>query len=88
MNEQNQKAELTVVVSGAPITLEVNKNQPIKSLIEKALKEANEAGDPKQWGYFIEEGSEMVELDGNLKVEEVLARTQTVYLNKKAGAAG
>ncbi len=24
MNEQNQKAELTVVVSGAPITLEVN----------------------------------------------------------------
>ena len=88
MTKQNQKTELTVIVSGAAVTLEVNNNQPLKSLVEKALKEASEAGDPEQWASFVEEGSDMVEIDANLKVEDVLARAQTIYLNKKAGAAG
>jgi hypothetical protein len=88
MSEKEQKAELTIVVSGTPVTLEVNKNQPLKGLISKALKEASEASEPDQWGFFIEEGKDMVELDANTKVEDALERGLTVYLNKKAGAAG
>jgi hypothetical protein len=82
------KVEIAIVVSGTAVTLEANSNQTLKSLVEKALKAANEAGDPEQWGFFVEEGKEMVELDANLKVEEALKRGQTIYLNKKAGAAG
>lgn len=85
---QEQKTVFTIVVSGAPVSLEVNLNQPLKSLIEKALKEASEASDPAQWGFFVEEGNKMTGIDENLKVEEFLERAQTLYLNKKAGVAG
>jgi hypothetical protein len=85
---QEPKTELDVVVSGAAVTLEVNLNQPLKSLVEKALKEANEASDPAQWGFFVEEGKKMTGIDENLKIEEFLKREQTLYLNKKAGVAG
>jgi hypothetical protein len=88
MSEKEKKVDFVIVVSGAAITLSVNLNQPLKSLIEKALKEAGEVGDPSQWGFFVEKGGEMVDLNDGLKVEEVLKGEQTVYLNKKAGAAG
>jgi hypothetical protein len=82
------EVELTIVVSGAAITLEANPNQTLKSLVVQALKAANEAGDPEQWGFFVEEGKEMVALDANIKVEDALKRATTIYLNKKAGVAG
>lgn len=82
------KTDIVIVVSGTAVTLNVSKNQPLKSLVEKALEAAEEASDPAQWGFFIEQGKEMVDLDGSLKVEEVLERGLTIYLNKKAGAAG
>lgn len=86
--EKDKKIELAIIVSGTPVTLEVNLNQPLKGLVEKALKEAGEVGDPEQWGFFVEEGKEMVAIDADLKVEEALKRPQPLYLNKKAGAAG
>ncbi|MFC1589726.1 DUF2604 domain-containing protein [Pseudomonadota bacterium] len=82
------KVEIEIVVSGTAITLEATPNQTLQSLVAQALKKANEAGDPEQWGFFVEEGSEMVELDANIKVEDALTRAVTIYLNKKAGAAG
>ncbi len=85
---KEKEVEIKIVVSGTAITLEVNPNQTLQSLVEKALKQANEASDPEQWGFFVEEGNEMVEIDSNLKVEDVLKRANTIYLNKKAGAAG
>jgi hypothetical protein len=56
--------------------------------VEKALQLAGEASDPEQWGYFVEQGKDMAPLDETIKVEEALERRQTIYLNKKAGAAG
>jgi hypothetical protein len=85
---KEQKIKIEIIVSGAAITLEVSPNQTLQSLVERALKQANEASDPEQWGFFVEEGKEMVELDANLKVEDILKRAKTIYLNKKAGAAG
>lgn len=85
---KEQKVKIEIIVSGAAITLEVSPNQTLQSLVERALKQANEASDPEQWGFFVEEGKEMVELDANLKVEDILKRAKTIYLNKKAGAAG
>jgi hypothetical protein len=85
---QEKKTELTIVVSGTAVTLAVNLNQPLKSLVEKALQLAGEASDPEQWGYFVEQGKDMAPLDETIKVEEALERRQTIYLNKKAGAAG
>lgn len=82
------KVELTIVVSGTGIKLEANTHQTLKSLVAQALKAANEAGDPEQWGFFIEQGKEMVGLDANIKVEDALKLETTIYLNKKAGAAG
>lgn len=88
MSKKEDKVEIEIVVSGTAITLEVNSHQPLKSLVENALKKANEASDPEQWGFFVEEGKEMVELDENLKVEDALKRKTAIYLNKKAGVAG
>lgn len=82
------KVELKIVVSGTAIMLEANTHQTLKSLVEQALKASNEAGDPEQWGFFVEQGKEMVELDANITVENALKRETTIYMNKKAGAAG
>lgn len=85
---KENKVDITFIVSGTAITLEANLNQTLKGLVQKALVEAKESGDPEQWGFFVEEGSGMVELDATIKVEDALKRATTIYLNKKAGAAG
>lgn len=79
---------LKIIVSGTEVKLEANPHQTLVSLIEQALKAAGEASDPDQWGFFVEKDKEMVSLDLHMKVEEVLEHHDTVYLNKKAGAAG
>lgn len=85
---KKNEVEITLVVSGSAIELEANPHQTLKSLVEQALKKANESGDPEQWGFFVEKGKEMVDLDAKTKVEDALKLATTIYLNKKAGAAG
>lgn len=84
--EQDQKIALRIVVSGNPIDLEANVHQPLKSLMERAFKEAGVIGGGDNW-YFTDEGGN--ELDADKHIAELgLQAGQVILLNQRAGAAG
>jgi len=85
---KQEEVVLKISVSGTEITLEANLNQPLQSLVEKALKEAKEASDPAQWGFFIQNGAEMVAVDMAMKAGDAAKQYDILYLNKKAGITG
>lgn len=85
---KKEEVELKISVSGTEITLEANPNQTLQSLVEKALREAKEASDPAQWGFFTHKGAEMVAVDMTMKAGDAAKQYDVLYLNKKAGITG
>lgn len=85
-SEQDQKIALRIVVSGNPVDLEANIHQPLKSLMERAFKEAGVIGGGDNWYFTDENGSE---LDAEKHIAELgLQGGQVILLNQRAGAAG
>lgn len=86
VNQDEQKIVLKVVVSGNAVELDANVHQPLKSLMERAFKEAGIVGGGDNWYFSDEAGNE---LDADKKIAELgLANGQVVLLNQRAGAAG
>lgn len=84
--EKEQKIHLTIVVSGNPINIELNLNKSLKSLMEKAFKEANVIGDEDNWYFSDEAGNE---LNSDTKISDLgLMHGQLILLNQRAGVAG
>lgn len=84
--DKEQKIVLTIIVSGNPVSIEVNTHQPLKSLMEKSFKEADIVGGGDNWYFSDEAGNE---LNADSKISELgLANGQVILLNQRAGAAG
>lgn len=85
-DDNDNKIVLKIIVSGNPITLEVNVHQPLKSLMEKAFKEAEVIGGDENWYFSDEAGNE---LNSESKISELgLTNNQIILLNQRAGVAG
>lgn len=79
---------ITVVVSGAPQTIEVNRNQKVEHLIKEALKEAG-IGSPNlaEWKLRFAEGGQ--EIDPEIKIEKAgIADGVTLFLDPEEGGGG
>jgi hypothetical protein len=84
----NNKIDLNVVVSGAPVTVEANLNQPLHAILGKSLELAHVAGDgsPDDWIFTDAQGNT---LDKTRKIGELgIVGGATVFLTRKAGGAG
>jgi hypothetical protein len=75
---------ITVVVNGQPTQVEANPQASVESLIEPALRQTGNAGQPvENWELRDQEGKLLTAQD---KVEDFLG--DTLFLNLKAGIGG
>lgn len=84
----DNKIALNVVVSGTPVVVEVNTNQPLHSILGKSLDLANVPGDQSadDWIFTDAQGTT---LDKSRKIGDLgLANGATIFLTRKAGGAG
>jgi hypothetical protein len=82
-----KKINLTVVVSGQPVPIEINHNRLVEHLVEKALKQSGNHGQaPDQWELRTESGDL---IDQSLQVDQAgIHDGMTLFLNPKTGAGG
>ena len=81
------KVHFTIVVNGTPVEVEQNANSSLKTVIEKALKETGNIGQPPEnWELRDEQG---VLLDPDRKIASYgFAGRVTLFLSLKAGVGG
>jgi len=81
------KIQVIVVVSGQPITLEVNLNQKIEHLIHEALQSSGNKGQPAtDWELRTTDGRL---LEPGISVEDALiVNNMTLFLSPRAGVGG
>jgi len=82
-----RKAQFIIVVNGTPVEIEQNENSPLKTLIDKALKETGNVGQsPENWELRDEQG---VLLEPDRKIASYgFADRVTLFLSLKAGVGG
>jgi Protein of Unknown function (DUF2604) len=87
MPKSDKEIDLTIVVSGQPHAERVNDNQPVHALVEHALKDSGNQGQPAaDW--------ELRKVDGTLidqnstALQAGLADGMTLFLTPRAGAGG
>ncbi len=84
---QKHQIDLNVIVNGQPTPVKANVEEPIKTLIERALQESGNSGQPIA-NWELRDASGQV-LDPNRKIEEFnLQPGATLFLNLKAGIGG
>lgn len=83
----DKKFDVTVVVSGQAVQVEIGHNQPVEHLVENALKKSGNHGQaPDQWELRTESGQL---LDQSAQVDDAGVRDGiTLFLNPKTGAGG
>jgi hypothetical protein len=75
---------ITIVVNGQPTQIEANPNASVQSLIDPALRQTGNAGQPPEnWELRDGQGHEVSHQD---KVESFVG--QTLFLNLRAGIGG
>ena len=85
MNEQ--KLSIIVVVNGQPVTVEGNVNAPLIPLIQHALNESGNSGQPAE-NWELRDAAGNV-LDPTRKLAETgVVGGATLFLNLKAGVGG
>jgi hypothetical protein len=85
-HDMHDDAKVIVVVGGVPTEVEANPNAALESVVEKALKQTKNVGQPKEnWELKDAAGNP---LDPQSKVAIYLAAHAKVYLNLKAGIGG
>lgn len=79
--------DLIIVVSGSPTPVRANLHQSLEHLVQEALHESGNLGQPSaDWELRTESG---VLLDQSLQIGSVgLHEGQTLFLNPRAGAGG
>jgi hypothetical protein len=84
----NQKnIDLIVVVSGTPQPVRVNIHQKLEHLVEEALRESGNVGQPaSEWELRSENGQQ---LDITMRIMDAgVIAGETLFLNPRAGAGG
>lgn len=80
------KFEITFVISGQEVKIEVNSNQPLKSAMRKALSDITDQSEFSRWEARLEDGTQ---LDLTKKISDLeLNETIKVFLSKGAGRGG
>lgn len=81
------KVRFTIVANGTPTEVEQNVNSPLKAVIERALSNTGNVGQPPEnWELRDEQG---VLLDPERKIASYgFAGAITLYLSLKAGVGG
>jgi hypothetical protein len=81
------RIELTVVVNGQPTQVHANDEEPLLTVVVKALEQTGNTGQPPdQWELRNASG---VELDVHKKIEDFHFEPHTqLFLNLKAGVGG
>ncbi|ODT03001.1 MAG: hypothetical protein ABS52_11215 [Gemmatimonadetes bacterium SCN 70-22] len=82
-----EKTRFTIVVNGTPTELEQNVNSPLRAVIERALGETGNVGQPPEnWELRDEQG---VLLEPDRKIGSYgFAGAVTLFLSLKAGVGG
>jgi hypothetical protein len=83
----SDKANFTIVVNGTPAEIEQNVHSPLSAVIERALSETGNVGQPPEnWELRDEQG---VLLEPGRKIESYgFAGAVTLFLSLKAGVGG
>ena len=83
----DQKLSLIIVVNGQPVTVEGNVNAPLLPLIQHALNESGNSGQPVE-NWELRDAAGNV-LDPARKLGEIgVVGGATMFLNLKAGVGG
>lgn len=82
-----EKTRFTIVVNGTPAEIDQNVNSPLRAVIERALSETGNVGQPPEnWELRDEQG---VLLEPDRKIGSYgFASTITLFLSLKAGVGG
>ena len=83
----NEKTHFTIVVNGTPSEIEQNVHSPLSAIIERALAETGNVGQPAEnWELRDEQG---VLLEPGRKIESYgFVGAVTLFLSLKAGVGG
>jgi Protein of Unknown function (DUF2604) len=79
--------DLVIVVNGQPIPLSANPNQPLQSLIGRALAESGNAGQPPQNWELRDESGNLLDVSAKIATFGFAPGTR-LFLNLKAGVGG
>jgi len=83
----SEERSLTIIVNGVPATIERNAHAPLKSVIEKALEETGNVGQPIE-NWEIRDASGQI-LDMSKKISEFdFPDHVKLFLTLKAGIGG
>jgi hypothetical protein len=87
MAQSSQNIALIVVVSGQPSSIKANQHQKVEHLVEEALKQTGNKGQPpSEWELRRSDGAL---IDQALTIEAAgIADAMTLYLSPRAGAGG
>ncbi len=81
------KIVLTVVVSGTSTEVEANVNAPLRTVVNKALEQTGNTGQPPENWELRDAGG--TTLDTESKIEDFeIVEGGTLFLNLKAGVGG
>jgi hypothetical protein len=79
--------ELVIVVNGQPTPLSANPNQPLQSLIGRALAESGNTGQPPENWELRDEAGNLLDLSAKIGSFGFASGTK-LFLNLKAGVGG
>lgn len=82
-----EKIEFTIVVNGTPCVVEQNVNSPLDAVIERALAETGNVGQPQENWELRDEQGVLLEPTRKIKSYGFPAHV-TLFLSLKAGVGG
>lgn len=87
MAKPDNHVDLVIVVSGAPESVRINRNEPLEHAVREALRESGNPGQrPEDWELRNEAGQLLVL---TLRPGDAgIVDRQTLFLSPKAGAGG
>lgn len=87
MAKHDNHVDLVIVVSGAPESVRINRNERLEDAVREALRESGNQGQrPEDWELRDESGQLLVL---SMRPDEAgLFDGQTLFLSPKAGAGG
>lgn len=83
----DHKFDLTIVVNGEPVVVEANENAPLRTVVEKALGETQNVGQPADNWELRDEDGKLLDLTKKIGTF-AFAAGMTLLLSLKAGVAG
>lgn len=82
-----EKVLLEIIVNGQSTTIEANPNQPLRSVIGRALAQTGNTGQPPESWEFRDDAGNTLAVDA--RIEDLgLTSGQRLFLNLKAGVGG